>query len=541
MWHTDLFMKRTFTRITEELRPDSVLFLGDLFDGGREWSTSESESPEERYRSYKQDYWLGEYDRFERIFFGPFASLGGTRNKGQRGRRFISSLPGNHDLGIGSGVQLPVRDRFHAYFGEGNRIDVLGNHTIVQIDAVSLTAKGQAEVGNERSAIWKPTEDFISNAKQLKARAVLEEIRTQRGLSREKFPHAIDAENQVAVPAEIDHGFADLPTILLTHVPLYRQPGTPCGPKRERSPPSKPGPDGEPLTNDPPNAISVFKGYQYQNVLAPEISTELVEKIGNISHVFSGDDHDYCEVLHRSYTGRLGAVREITVKAISWAMGVRRPGFLSVSLWNPIDERGASLAGDATIQTHLCLLPDQLGMLIWYAYMIGLTVVAVAIKAVLFPAPIQEFDQDGPVLPMSRLSQTTSEKAKREGEDRRQKSDSSQGSVSSTVLGGDSSNTLMARNPNLVSGRRGISPSGGYGIRTSSIPRQTTEDSFDDHSNGSSPTFPLNNHSASLAKNRKSSVTQPRGLKRALREMLLTIRTIAILAFSWYVYVWRNG
>ena len=117
--------------------------------------------------------------------------------------------------------------------------------------------------------------------------------------------------------------------------------------------------------------------------------------MGNVEYAFSGDDHDYCEVLHRGYTSRSGGVREITVKSISWAMGVRKPGVLLVSLWNPVDDKGAPIKSaessrdsepqkqtSGTIQTHLCLLPDQLSIFIQYAFLLGITLVVILIEAV---------------------------------------------------------------------------------------------------------------------------------------------------------------
>ena len=37
--YTDMYMSRNFRLVNEKLDPDSIVFLGDLFDGGREWAT----------------------------------------------------------------------------------------------------------------------------------------------------------------------------------------------------------------------------------------------------------------------------------------------------------------------------------------------------------------------------------------------------------------------------------------------------------------------------------------------------------------------
>jgi len=75
------------------------------------------------------------------------------------------------------------------------------------------------------------------------------------------------------------------------------------------------------------------------------------------------------------------------VKSMSYAMGVRKPGFLMVSMWNPVDSEGNSMGGNGrpTLKTQLCLLPDQIGILIRYAYFIGITLSMLLINAILTP------------------------------------------------------------------------------------------------------------------------------------------------------------
>jgi ethanolamine phosphate phosphodiesterase len=87
--------------------------------------------------------------------------------------------------------------------------------------------------------------------------------------------------------------------ILLTHIPLYRPPGTSCGPLRE--------------SNEP---IKQEHGHQFQNLLTPEVSKTIIDIVRPLV-VFSGDDHDYCYVQH-NYGGM--KFSEYTVKSFSWAM-----------------------------------------------------------------------------------------------------------------------------------------------------------------------------------------------------------------------------
>ncbi|KAF2459795.1 hypothetical protein BDY21DRAFT_369739 [Lineolata rhizophorae] len=404
--YTDQYLRRAYTNIQTELRPSTIMFLGDLFDGGREWGTGAYKSPEKRYQKYGHTFWLQEFERFGRIFFGRAAGA-------PPGQRIVATLPGNHDLGFATGVQLPVRERFETFFGEGNRVDVVGNHTFVSVDTVSLSAKGR-ESADER--VWRPAMDFLDGVSDRMDRAVERELRRQSGRPlADKWRWPASVMDSAEVPAGVrppplvrpeDHN-ERFPTILLTHVPLYRDRGTPCGPLRERSPPSPPAPgQTAPPAVDPPNALSIAAGYQYQNVLFPDITQTIADKIGpSLQRAFSGDDHDYCDVVHRDLapppttgdgdasTGSgsaRGSVREITVKSLSWAMGVRHPGFLLASLWNPVDTRGRPLGSSAgaaaaaesdTVQTRLCLLPDQLAIFIRYALLAGATVVLLALRA----------------------------------------------------------------------------------------------------------------------------------------------------------------
>ncbi|KAI4118051.1 MAG: hypothetical protein LQ345_001816 [Seirophora villosa] len=416
--HTDYYMRKSFTLVQHHLNPTTVFFLGDLFDGGREWMPPGVANSDTRWRRYGEDYWMKEYRRFGKIFFKEWLRRGLRGDDANNRRKLVASLPGNHDLGLGNGIRLPVRKRFNAFIGEGNRIDVVGNHTFVSLDTVSLSAKGQPDPATGRQGagdgqgsnreIWGPVDDFLASINETKTRAMGRAIRHQNSRIENNllFHKLLDIQDPL-ITKSVHTAFtpkADIPSILLTHVPLYRASGTPCGPLREHLPPST-APDaetGEYLSSDPQNAIKVEAGIQYQNVLTPEISREIIERVGDVAFVFSGDDHDYCDVVHRGYTtnalgggGGVGGIREITVKSFSWAMGVRKPGFLLLSLWNPLDKRDrhtpsppsssqtetAENNAAPTLQTHLCLLPDQLSIFIRYALLFALTLLSLALHA----------------------------------------------------------------------------------------------------------------------------------------------------------------
>ncbi|KAB8304160.1 hypothetical protein EYC80_003579 [Monilinia laxa] len=417
VWHTDNYMKRSYIQLSKQLHPDTVFFLGDLFDGGREWKTAHGNSEDQAWakgrrpakeqkhaenwgKRYGEDFWLQEYGRFSRIFSDNWNLGGSEAGVGQRGRKLIASLPGNHDLGFGAQVKVPLRDRFEVYFGDVNRVDVIANHTFVSVDALSLSAGVSDRPVSETAPITKPVEDFLNNVKVTKRKAVARELDYQAGKERIlQYPHSVqDVElADYAHMPTLDPGpnGPEFPTILLTHVPLYRNPGTPCGPLREQWPPTPP-PKGQtmPVYPDHRNALSITRGYQYQNVLSNDDSKKLISKIGNVVSVFSGDDHDYCEVVHPEDKNH---VREITVKSMNWAMGIRKPGFLMLSMWNPVDADGKPLNSiptghgaanthtSNTMESHLCLLPDQIGILINYGIFVGISLILLIIRAILVP------------------------------------------------------------------------------------------------------------------------------------------------------------
>jgi len=351
-----------------------------------------------------------------------------TSGEGFEKRKISASLPGNHDLGFGNGIQKPVRDRFQAYFGESNKIDIIGNHTFISLDTVSLSARDAKDsVGN--TEIWEPTTSFLDNAQHEKAEAINRYLRHLNNVTQ------VAAQNEHDVRDILDHITSDpppspashnptpdFPTVLLTHVPLYRNAGFPCGPLRERYPPTPPPPGVHTLvTPDERNAIPLNADYQFQNVLDISISRSIIDKLGSqVDYAFSGDDHDYCEVVHQGYPSRGRGIREITVKSISWAMGVRKPGFVLVSMWNPIDDNGKTLSGTQalidreTLQTHLCLLPDQLAIFIRYAKFLGVSIVLLLVRSfliVFFPAKFgitargAATGNDSPLLPVFKSSE----------------------------------------------------------------------------------------------------------------------------------------
>jgi ethanolamine phosphate phosphodiesterase len=464
---------------------------------------------------------------------------------GQPGRKLITTLPGNHDLGFGKGVHRAVRNRFNTYFGEGNRIDIIGNHTFVSVDSVSLSALDQRASAEE--GVWESTQEFLDNAKTFKRRAVIQTLRHQRGLNPNPlYKHRVVETEGLAedLLPNFESNVTEFPTVLLSHVPLFRAPGTPCGPLREHWPPSPP-PKGqnEPLENDERNAIAVRGGYQYQNVLSPEISKTITEKIGDISYAFSGDDHDYCEVVHRGYPSSGGGIREITVKSLSWAMGIRKPGFVMMSLWNPVDEKGnpldKSTSSGGGIQTQLCLMPDQLSLFIRYATLLVITIFVLACRALLISAGVLKSrvnsGSESPILPISeQASSAETEKAALRH--------SRPGSEDTTAF--RASTRAVQKIQNGAARTRNGSPAGiptaGYGLPAtqSRFPVPLVQHAgYFGPGEGKYETeqWPT---SSSKTKARPRRLT---GISLAWAEFKRSIIWVGVVALIWYIWLIRNG
>lgn len=261
------------------LKPDTVFFLGDLFDGGRNWETHE---------------WMAEYERFNSIF------------PKKPGHLTVTSLPGNHDIGFGNTIIESSLKRFTAFFGDPNSQWTVGNHTFVLLDTISLSDRQNVNISS--------------------------------------------------VPREFMQNFAasspKYPRILLTHVPLYRDPNQQqCGDKRESKEP-----------------FPLMVGLQYQTVIDFDLSQEVLSTI-QPKMVFSGDDHDFCHIKHSYTVNHTPKVaEEITVKSCAMNMGISKPAIQLISLYNPEND-GKS----PTFKTTICYLPNPFKPLICYGISLALS------------------------------------------------------------------------------------------------------------------------------------------------------------------------
>lgn len=284
---SDNYMAINYKLMQEKLEPDTTIFLGDLFDGGREWHDDEK--------------WYDEWKRFNRIF------------PAYPNRKTFYNILGNHDAGWDKTINKTIHSRFRTVFGEPNDYQKLGNHTFLFLDTIALSA-----LNNNDSSIAAEARYYLNN------------------LTYDILP-ALDQEL-------IDKNQRLRPRVLLSHVPFFRDPRVEkCRGPREHTAPF-------PLVN----------GGTFQTVLFPELTNELLETL-QPEIIFSGDDHDYCEINHNysprqprgSHLGNMNT-REITVKSFSMNMGVKYPAAQLLSLSYPLDKLDYHRKLAPSYETSIC-------------------------------------------------------------------------------------------------------------------------------------------------------------------------------------------
>jgi len=221
-------------------------------------------------------------------------------------------LPGNHDIGYSAiHSRMPeVIKRYEREFGSRNYQFTVGKVDFIAIDAQTLDGPSQ---GNFTAATW----DFVKN---------------------------------------ISKDVSLTPRVLLTHIPLYRPDWTSCGPLRS-----------SPVINQRVSRDAETEEILYQNYVTQKSSNSLLEMVKPVL-ILSGHDHDQCTVSHSS---KHGQVTEHTLGTISWQQGNLYPSFMLLSVSNQaLDDLSSK---EDAILTHLCFLPMQTHIYIWYICQFVLT------------------------------------------------------------------------------------------------------------------------------------------------------------------------
>ncbi|KAL4074232.1 Metallo-dependent phosphatase-like protein [Scleroderma yunnanense] len=216
-------------------------------------------------------------------------------------------IPGNTDIGLGpsSSFSEDASRFFTEYFGPLNQAITIAGHEFVLIDAPKLV-----EEDYHRHAHGKTFEEWTPLS-----------------------------GGPIAFLASTVNKQHDKPVILLSHIPLSRPARQSCGTFREKG------------------SIRAGAGHGYQNMLGKQ-TTEFILKTLQPSVVFSGDNRDYCEVVHEVVSPHDAdakrEVREVTVKSFSPSRHIRWPGFQLISLISPDHEGSVG----PTIADTSCYLPD---------------------------------------------------------------------------------------------------------------------------------------------------------------------------------------
>ncbi|KAJ0987449.1 hypothetical protein J5N97_005805 [Dioscorea zingiberensis] len=281
-FYTDIYMRRSFHASVLPFKPDLILFLGDMFDGGPYLSDQE---------------WQESLNRLRHIFK--------LNDQGRNSYIPVSYLSGNHDIGYSGVYSLypKVVSRYENEFGVRNYRFLVGKVEFIVVDAQTLDGPKD---DTQTSLSWT----FVRN------------------ISKDSTLH---------------------PRVLLTHIPLYRPDDTPCGSHRS-----------SPVINQRVSFAGPGQGITYQNYLSKETSDSLLGAVKPIL-VLSGHDHDQCTVIHPT---PFGLVEEHTLGTFSWQQGNLYPSFMLLSA----APRSSTIERDSrnAVSTHLCFLPMQTHIYIWY-------------------------------------------------------------------------------------------------------------------------------------------------------------------------------
>ncbi|KAJ3035046.1 hypothetical protein HDV00_004372 [Rhizophlyctis rosea] len=131
---SDMYMKRNFRYIQKRLKPETIFFLGDLMDGGREWDTA----------TYDK-----ELRRLDKVF----------RIRDEQTN--VYWIAGNHDIGFGAQVVPGAYERFHQTFGELNYNVTIADNLLVVLDTVSLSGDGSNTAFREADDFLKDFENGV--------------------------------------------------------------------------------------------------------------------------------------------------------------------------------------------------------------------------------------------------------------------------------------------------------------------------------------------------------------------------------------------
>ncbi|KAI9442756.1 hypothetical protein H4582DRAFT_2073340 [Lactarius indigo] len=322
----EVYVRRAW-RTTRLLRPNVVLFLGDMLKTGR---SVRSDDEFAAYVEHFKSFFLRPLDPSVEVRYIPGnADVGydpASLSLCWQYHLLVVLKYFSHSLGVASAFSKHVRQRYERHFGRANQLLAAANHSLVLLDAPGIVDEDYMRAGPGTSfEEWIPLRDgAIEFIKGLAAGTYYPPV------SLFKLDDDMDTKN---LQKEEQPGPT---TILFSHIPLHRAESKQCGPLRERG------------------TIHRGVGHGWQKTLGKQTSAFLLESL-RPAIVFSADDRDYCDVTHTlPSSGR--EIHEITVKSFSPARHISRPGFHLLSL--------AGTPSPAHAHAP-CLLPRAGGTLAW--------------------------------------------------------------------------------------------------------------------------------------------------------------------------------
>ncbi|KAJ2999485.1 hypothetical protein HDV02_002798 [Globomyces sp. JEL0801] len=133
-FYSDIYMKRNFARLQSSLNPSVVIFVGDLMDGGREWTDAQYINNSLNYRFYE------ELVRFRKVLL----------------EIMILDL----DTLVNTFTLIKVipyaYSRYLSTFGRLNTITTVANHSIIALDTIGLS-------GRPESQAYKTAHEFLQS------------------------------------------------------------------------------------------------------------------------------------------------------------------------------------------------------------------------------------------------------------------------------------------------------------------------------------------------------------------------------------------
>ncbi|PVZ97491.1 hypothetical protein BB558_006556 [Smittium angustum] len=252
---TDNYVMKSFFNLKKIKKPDHYMFLGDLTDGGRE---------------LEDDEWETDLKRFHRIFH---------LNQYEKKRSKILYAGGNHDYGSGNTIDVASYKRFVNRISDVNYSVEVGNYVLVVIDTIGYESNN--------IDISSKTKSFIESVR--KGKLLFTKIPTLNYIN--QSTNLESAHIKLTYYPYLE--YPEKSVLLFTHVPLWRPSGTYCGKLRQGR----------------KKSINDGVGYQYSNLVGKNASEYILQTI-KPEVVFSGDDHDNCEIAHLVNNK---AIKEVTL------------------------------------------------------------------------------------------------------------------------------------------------------------------------------------------------------------------------------------